>query len=95
VAHGDSPGGPRRSAGGFRRKSIVKLVSDTERMKNTPTHIYICIYIYIYIYIYTHTHTHISVLKLPLLVDVQQKVGELVISVTSCPSFTILENTLN
>jgi hypothetical protein len=28
--------GPRRSAGGFGRKSIAKLVSDTERMKNTP-----------------------------------------------------------
>jgi hypothetical protein len=36
-----------------------------------------------------------SVLKLPLLVDLQQKVGELVISITSCPSIIILENTLN
>jgi hypothetical protein len=50
---------------------------------------------YIYSYIHTYIHIHISVLKLPLLVDVQQKVGELVISVTSCPSFTILEKTLN
>jgi hypothetical protein len=32
-------------------------------------------------------------LKLPLLVDVQQKVGELVISITSWPSIIILENT--
>jgi len=29
---------------------------------------------------------YMSVLKLPLLVDLQQKVGELVISITSCPS---------
>jgi hypothetical protein len=36
-----------------------------------------------------------SVLKLPLLVDLQQKVGELVISITSRPSIIILENTLN
>jgi hypothetical protein len=36
-----------------------------------------------------------SVLKLPLLVDLQQKAGELVISVTSCPSIIILENALN
>jgi hypothetical protein len=33
-----------------------------------------------------------SVLKLPLLVEIQQKVGELI---TSCPTITILENTLN
>jgi hypothetical protein len=36
-----------------------------------------------------------SVLKLPFLVDLQQKVGELVISITSCPTGIILENTLN
>jgi hypothetical protein len=36
-----------------------------------------------------------SVLKLPLLVDLQQKVGELVLSITSCLSIIILENTLN
>jgi hypothetical protein len=36
-----------------------------------------------------------SVLKLPLLVDLQQKVGELVLSTTSCPLNIILENTLN
>jgi len=36
-----------------------------------------------------------SVLKVPLLVDLQQKVGELVLSITSCPSIIILENTLN
>jgi hypothetical protein len=35
-----------------------------------------------------------SVLKLPLLLD-QQKVGELILSITSCPSIIILENTLN
>jgi hypothetical protein len=34
-----------------------------------------------------------SVLQPPLLVDRQQKVGELVISKTSCPSINILENT--
>jgi hypothetical protein len=33
-------GGPRRSAGGFRRKTIARTVSDTERMKNTL--IYVC-----------------------------------------------------
>jgi hypothetical protein len=36
-----------------------------------------------------------SVLKLPLLVDLQQKVGELVLSVTSCPTIIILENAYN
>jgi len=35
-----------------------------------------------------------SVLKLPLLVDLQQKVGELVLSITSCLSVIILENTV-
>jgi hypothetical protein len=36
-----------------------------------------------------------SVLKLPLLVELQQKVGELVLSVTSCPETIILETDLN
>jgi hypothetical protein len=36
-----------------------------------------------------------SVLKLPLLVDLQQKVGELVLSITCCPSIIILGNILN
>jgi hypothetical protein len=36
-----------------------------------------------------------SVLKLPLLVDLQQKAGELVLSITFYPSVIILENTLN
>jgi hypothetical protein len=36
-----------------------------------------------------------SLLKLPLLVDFQQKVGELVLSITSCPTIIILQNTLN
>jgi hypothetical protein len=35
------------------------------------------------------------VLKLPLLVDFEQKVGELVFSTASCPSIIILENALN
>jgi len=40
-------------------------------------------------------NTYMSVLKLPFLADLQQKVGELVLSITSCPSIIILENTLN
>jgi hypothetical protein len=33
--------GPRRSTGSFRRKSIAKKnVSNTERMKTTPIHVY-------------------------------------------------------
>jgi hypothetical protein len=32
-----------------------------------------------------------SVLKVPLLVDLQQKVGEIVISITSCPSIIIFK----
>jgi hypothetical protein len=32
------------------------------------------------------------VVKLPLSVDFQQKVGELVLSTTSCPSVAVLEN---
>jgi hypothetical protein len=31
--------GPRRFAGGFGRKSVSKIVSDTGRMKNTPIHV--------------------------------------------------------
>jgi hypothetical protein len=36
-----------------------------------------------------------SVLKLPLLVDHKQKVGEYVLSTAYCHSRTILENSLN
>jgi hypothetical protein len=54
-----SPGGPRRSARGFERKSITRIESETECMKNS-------------------LHPDISVLKMSLLVDLQQKVGELV-----------------
>jgi hypothetical protein len=35
-----------------------------------------------------------SVVKLFLLVDLQHKVGELVLSITCCPSVIILENIL-
>jgi hypothetical protein len=35
------------------------------------------------------------VLKLSMLDDLQQKVGELVISVTACNKISILENALN
>jgi hypothetical protein len=34
-------------------------------------------------------------LKLPLFFDLQQKVGKLIISTTSCPTIIILENALN
>jgi hypothetical protein len=63
-----------RFAGSFGRKSIEKIVPDTERMKNTPTHI--CA-------------------KTALLFDLQQKVGESVHSINSCPTIIILENALN
>jgi hypothetical protein len=33
--------------------------------------------------------------ELPLLVELQQKVGKLVLSISSCPSFIILKNNLN
>jgi hypothetical protein len=36
-----------------------------------------------------------TVLKLPLLDDLQQKVRELVLSITSCPTIIILETALN
>jgi hypothetical protein len=36
-----------------------------------------------------------SVFKLYLLVDLQQKVGKQVLSITSCTTITILEDTLN
>jgi hypothetical protein len=65
---------PDGSPSGFGGKRIVKIVSDTERKRNTPTHV--CA-------------------KLPLLVDLQQKVGELVPSINSYPSIITLENTLN
>jgi hypothetical protein len=34
------------------------------------------------------------VIKLPLMADLRQKVGELVLSVASCPKIIILENAL-
>jgi hypothetical protein len=74
VVHCGSSASPQKSAGGFVRKSITKIVSDSERMRNTP--IYVCA-------------------KLPFLVDIQQNVGELVLSIISCSSKIILENTLN
>jgi hypothetical protein len=40
-------------------------------------------------------HPYMSVLKLPLLVYLHLKVGELGLSITSCPSIIILESTLN
>jgi hypothetical protein len=55
--------------GGFKRTKIAKIVSDTERVKNTP---------------------YISLLRLSFLVDLQQKVGELVLSTSSWPSMIIL-----
>jgi hypothetical protein len=42
-----------------------------------------------------HTLAYTSVIKLPLLVNLQQKAGELVLSITSSLSIIILENTLN
>jgi hypothetical protein len=33
------PGGPRQSAASFGRKSVAKIVSDTEQVKNTPIHV--------------------------------------------------------
>jgi hypothetical protein len=40
MVHSDSPGGLRRSAVGLGRKGIAKIVSDTERMKNTSIHVF-------------------------------------------------------
>jgi hypothetical protein len=40
-------------------------------------------------------HRYISVANQPLLVDLQQKVGELVFSITSCPAIIILAIILN
>jgi hypothetical protein len=40
-------------------------------------------------------HAYTSVLKLPLLIDLQQKVRELVLSITSCPTIISLEHALN
>jgi hypothetical protein len=68
-------GGPLLSEVGFERKSVEKIVSGTERMKNT--------------------HTCTSVLNLPLLVDLQHKVGALALSVSYCSTIIILENILN
>jgi hypothetical protein len=36
-----------------------------------------------------------SMLKLPLLAHLQQQVGELILSITLCPTIIILENALN
>jgi hypothetical protein len=40
-------------------------------------------------------HPYMAVLKLYLLADLQQKAHEIVLSVISCPTIIILENTLN
>jgi hypothetical protein len=63
--------GPPVVRSGFGRKKYLKIVSDTERMKNSPIHV--CA-------------------KLPLFVNLQQNVGELLLSATSFPSIIILEN---
>jgi hypothetical protein len=39
VVQGGSPGGTLLSAGSLKRKVIPEILSDTERMKNTPTHV--------------------------------------------------------
>jgi hypothetical protein len=41
-----------------------------------------------------NTLTHVCA-KLPLLVDLQQEEGELVLPITYCPTIIILENALN
>jgi hypothetical protein len=38
-------------------------------------------------------NSYMSMIKLPLFVDLQQEVGELVLSITTCLSVIILENT--
>jgi hypothetical protein len=40
-------------------------------------------------------YPHMSVLKLPLLVGLQQEIDELVLPITSCSTIIILENALN
>jgi hypothetical protein len=40
-----------------------------------------------------NTPIQVCAKKLPLVVDLQQKVGKLVLSITACPSVIILENT--
>jgi hypothetical protein len=55
-------GGPQAAS---EEKTLSKVVTDTEHMKNTSRH----------------------VLKLPVLVDLQQKVGELVLSILVLRSF--------
>jgi hypothetical protein len=45
--------------------------------------------------LYQTLKEYISALKLSFLVDLQQKVGDLFLSVTSCPSIIISENSLN
>jgi hypothetical protein len=36
-----------------------------------------------------------SVIKLPLFAELQQKIGELFLSITSCPTIIVLDNALN
>jgi hypothetical protein len=40
-------------------------------------------------------NTHTCLLKLPFLVELQQNLGELLLSINSCSSIIILESTLN
>jgi hypothetical protein len=40
-------------------------------------------------------HTHTCYTKTAFVFDLQQELGELVISITSCPSIITLENTFN
>jgi hypothetical protein len=73
-------GGSRLFALGFGRRSFAKTVSDTERMKTTP--IYVAAF---------SCRCHEAAFS----ADLQQKAGELVLSITSCPPVTILESNLN
>jgi hypothetical protein len=38
-------------------------------------------------------HPYMPVLKVPLMADLQQKVGELALSISSCPTIINLQNT--
>jgi hypothetical protein len=40
-------------------------------------------------------YIHTCLIKLPLFAELQQKIGELFLSITSCPTIIVLDNVLN
>jgi hypothetical protein len=73
---------PQKGNKGVKDRSMIVVTSEHD------------ISVRVWLNLTNEKYTHTCVLKLPLLVDLQQKIGELVLSINSCPSTIILEKKL-